>query len=875
VTQVITNLVVPPSILKIVLKQSFDKPAIKHRVLTLLLKMAQSIEVYLNRSKTWPKIDHKVVSTALANQMCRCFPDVNSIVDSWDKIDENSPVADRLDVALDLLEKYKILAPQMLHNSVVNFDMKQFLTRTDDVAKGTQLRRLQVKAIHFFLDVEPRTYRLQSDLFQTIFSFSLEFYHGCKGPEVLKVLHDILKNSHVFDGHPDEIEIWIDGVLNLKSYDETVASFLCQLMKNVDDNAANYDSKLFELNGNFSPLLLSLDDYFAENKPPKHVKNYLNFVVLSLFHLQAETSAFVGIVSKWGHISDELVTYVKNWNSGEFTPLEKCKGKLLDMFHKFSTDFFENTLENFDVDLYCNAKLDLLRASVFYLTNLMKAGMLKVVQVEKFFKFVDYLIAQNAFDEGRYAKTILGNPALLRNLNIFDPNEFSTKLVLKVVKNSKGACVGEHLVELQRKILSCFGKIFRKPQKFQNLVVSIEVIETVTLEYEQCCKLLEKFLLSEENRIFYRVACYCLDRMAQIAQNDLSLEPLSNEAIGKLSQFLVVLIREQTPNLHHLSTSLLNYLRVFPHNIEGVENELFSSLVTMPEYNKENLALCEFLLDRKPEMLSLFEQNLDEICSKRSFLLALLDIVVKQVGIDGPILENIFHKFESHIVKALQKPHKAGQHFQSRYKSVGVLVEKFMKPEGFGSQVQKFETSESFHVFLLKKVYDKVEKSDKVLSNMIMTFVHLLVNLLKQKGGGKTIENVGEVGGIFLEFLRNVPKQQFDLGSLSGNETLKMFCKLCLKYGVGGDVVLVEVLSELVELCVVEEDGKLILEMLFSHSQFLEVVLGNCPKNELLHLWRTICTRWPQFMERSHVPVILSAYQATRADSTVLTLLRM
>lgn len=847
--------------------RKFEQPSVKYHVISLVLKMTESIETYLNRSKSWPNIDQNILKTSLSNHIQRNFPDVDLILSDWDEKDADLSVSDYLDTSLDLLEKYKILTPKMLEESYVTFDLKEFLTKYETIVDESHLRRLQVKAVKLFLDLEPALFRPKTDLFEMVVSFSLEFYYNFKDAKVLEMLNRLLKNTGIFDGCLFEIDLWIDGILNLKSYDADLAVFFCGLVKKVDENSVVYNKKLFEMKGaNFSPLLIALD--CVETKA---LKNYLSFVILNLFHLQVDTTAFVETVSNFEFLGNDLINYIQKWDHLEVTEMPKYKGKLLERFYKFSTDFLNGNLDSFDFDLYPNFKLNLLQCAIFYVTNLIKADMLKENQVKNTLKLISCFISDDTFNDDRYVKTILGHPTLLRNLTLFDAQDFSTKLILDVVKGAKST--EQYLVDFRRKVVSMICKVFRKSDKYENSSISIEVIETVALDYNQCRKLIEKFVNSLESKRFYQVACYCLDRMSELAKNDYNLEPLSNEVINKLSHLLTILLDDQISNSSNLSLSLLNYLKVFPHNLEGVESKLFDSLLKVTEFNKDNLALSEFLLDRKSELITNFENNLDGICSKRSFILYLLDKVIEMCHEDA-LLEKIFNKCESYIIKALQKPHKAGQHFQNRYHSLGILIDKFMKPENFGAQIQKFETCELFHVFLLKKIYGKVDKNEKVLNNMIMTFLHLIMSLLKQKAT-KNVENLNEIAEIVWDFLHEVDKEKFDMTFLSSNETFKMFCKLCLKYGLTGDFVLVKILTELVDFCVVEEDAKLILEMLLSHSQFLDVILGDYQKDEILNLWLILCRKWPQFMERSHIPVLLSAYKATNTDKTILILLKM
>ena len=88
------------------------------------------------------------------------------------------------------------------------------------------------------MDLEPALFKSQTDLFRNVVLFSLEYYHEVKDLNFLTVLRQLLKNSGVFDGFLHEVDFWIDGILNLKSYDTNVAVFLYELLQKSEKNAS-------------------------------------------------------------------------------------------------------------------------------------------------------------------------------------------------------------------------------------------------------------------------------------------------------------------------------------------------------------------------------------------------------------------------------------------------------------------------------------------------------------------------------------------------------------------------------------------------------------------------------------------------------------
>ncbi|KAL3268218.1 hypothetical protein HHI36_007342 [Cryptolaemus montrouzieri] len=121
-----------------------------------------------------------------------------------------------------------------------------------------------------------------------------------------------------------------------------------------------------------------------------------------------------------------------------------------------------------------------------------------------------------------------------------------------------------------------------------------------------------------------------------------------------------------------------------------------------------------------------------------------------------------------------------------------------------------------------------------------------------------------------------------DFKGVQSNESFKLLIKFCLKYGVSDHEKLLTILQNIITLtCRTfdEEHIKMIVEMLVSHSEFLDVVLSEFHKCKvgILSLLLTVCEQWPQVMARSHVPILLSSFGATltESDKIALKLLKM
>lgn len=865
-SQIISILVTPLPILKMLIPENnffYEKQAVKHQILMLLLKMTSSVQNYLKRAADWDNIDLKTLSVLLANQISRNFPDAVTVLHEWDRISDESDECARctideyLESVFDLFETYQVLAPSLLDSCNQKFDLKQFLGKTE-----LSNKIINVKIIKFFVTLNPELFLIKSDSFEMVLKTTFQLYY--QSPRDLlafDVLRVILQNSGIFDDFEHEIPIWIDGVLNIKHFDGNI-DFLIDLIKICQEKGAEYDKKNYEMKAEFSPMLLGLNDYFKNHVSHKLLKNYLNFVILNLFHIQNDCNNFNKIVFNLDCLAPDLLSYIKNWSEKQVTILKSLKGCVLKSFHEFSVCILENGFSEFNFDPNSNLILYFLHCMVFYLNNLKRADVLCEKHVSNCQNFLDFLTSNKTFRNEKFITEIFRNKLFLNNFEVLKPNDLLTNFILDLIKKFKSSNykIEPHLFDFREKIVGTLCKVFKNPQNFQNVIITSP--EIFDLNYTQSVQLIENVIENDGNSVFYDIVCYCLNQISCLVKKDYSLPPLSDGVFKKITQMFVVLIKNLS-SVEIFSRSLLNYLKVFPHNLKALDEvDLFESLILMPEYNRDNLLLAQFLLGHKTDFFDCFIKNLDVICGKKGFILGLLDVVVEHNDLN--LMETIYAKIENQIIKALQKPHKAGPHFQKHYQNVSFLIKKCMKKSCFSDQIHKFETTELFHVYLLNEVFQlNQQKTDK----QIMTFIHLILNLLKMKGSDKQIENFNEISSIFFNFLDEIPS---DLNFVN-NETFKLFCKLCLKYGVGNDVVLLSILSKLV-IFLSEDDAKLILDMLLSHSLFFDVVLGDFHKTELVELWMVLCERWPHFMERGHVPIILSAYRATQQDSDKIIL---
>ncbi|KAG5865412.1 hypothetical protein JTB14_037773 [Gonioctena quinquepunctata] len=422
-------------------------------------------------------------------------------------------------------------------------------------------------------------------------------------------------------------------------------------------------------------------------------------------------------------------------------------------------------------------------------------------------------------------------------------------------------------------------KILKKPQKYNHISSNFkDVLQLLGLDYSNCHIILSSLSSSYEKYqncpIVLDILTYTLRKISTLCEKNSKLKPLSGEIVLNLTSYFVGLCRHQEAEISNISLAFLDYFKIFPHNIKNIDKELFESIVQLTDINKDNVSLAVFLLEKVKANQDYVVNNSAALCEKKGLILPFLKVLVKK-EVDDKVLESIYEKFDPFLSKALQKPQKAGQHFHQNYEGLLVLIKKIMPAEkckSFCSKVQKYEVSEVFHAKLLSAICFRALREgvdEKNINSIILTYVHLQVNVFKRNL--KTVEDIAKVQSIastfndILETLKPLVVEM-DLKNTSKNDSLKLYCKFCLKFGVSGQALLLKTLSNLLGVLgtsLDEEDGRNVMEMLVSHSEFLEGVLGDHSevKEEILALFLVLC---PSYRATIH-----------KCDRIILELLKM
>ncbi|CAH1997259.1 unnamed protein product [Acanthoscelides obtectus] len=933
--QVTQCLVAPLPIIQTIIPEqgSFESSLVKNIVLSLILEMLKALELYLNNMKSWLSNEkYEKYCVCINNYVGKNFPHPTIILKDWNKFEEI-----KLKCANDLIKSsfsifglYKKLSPPLLSKLAI-FDIKELLTWIETMFQDDT--SVLMDAINIFIDIDCSKFTTKTKLFSHVVPLLLELYHGSRDSNCLLVLTKLLRNTFIFDGCESEIPLWINGILNLKSYDQEVAQNIVEIFKITDHSVKQYlnqlasftkkedadicldvaesfqnleiDTTIVIKHRYFSPMILGLSKFINEHGFTKSLKTYSTLVLLNLFHMQTDVLPLTNCLKNI-ELPSDLGDYFISWiECKEIQSIPKVKGKIALTLKQFSETFLTGDITDFlkndPLDYYAEYSLNLLYTVMCYIGNLLKNNAISKQIAENYTRFVEHLIKNGLFKDS-FIHLLLCNPILVSNVTFLalqkeKPQSFANNATVDILKCLIEAKfnVDEYLKMYRKKLLISILKILSKPQKYEEYRINLRnLLSLVRLEYDHCfvifrnvSELYESF--PEKSDIILEILTFALRSFSSICKSNNVLKPFEPEMVKHLSKYLAGLNKHEIET-SDICTALCEYLEVFPHDVGNIDHNLFKSIIQRSESNKGSIRVATLLLEKDNKYIDVIKECLDIVCEKKSIILPLVQILVAK-NVDDELLLSIFQKIKPVLLKALQKPQKAGQHFHQNYTGTGTILQKFFDSADcvdFVQKVQKFEVSEVFHVHFLSTVYKKVideNISGKYINNIVLTLIHLQLPVLKRNlTTEEDISKLKQIATIFDNILQNLKLYCSDKGlqSICNNDSFKLYCKYCLKFGIPRQTILLKVLQKLLGNLVDSLDPdyvKLLMDMFVSHSEFLEKMLGEkCDlKEQILKLFLTFCQHWPNLMQRCHLPVLLASYTAmvNRCDMVILTLLKM
>ncbi|XP_043249486.1 nucleolar pre-ribosomal-associated protein 1 [Colletes gigas] len=265
----IMSLTLPGAILKHAIMPSLTHSDIivRHEGVLALITIFDQIRKYLLVAKVNCNEDH--VFCAFKNNIlefvAKNVPNLNLILKLWDcnfvsSLTEDNNVNkehipeprkyEHLIAILNLLHMYNDICPELLH-TLSDLRSSTFLNILNelDIAETFEFNVIKVKAIQFLVIVNPTDFLPQKKIFSDVLSFLLSLLNK----EVSTIsscieitIKNLLNATGMFEGCNDQLDIWINGFVDLDEKEETINWFM-NIVKKAVKNIERYANEIIEM----------------------------------------------------------------------------------------------------------------------------------------------------------------------------------------------------------------------------------------------------------------------------------------------------------------------------------------------------------------------------------------------------------------------------------------------------------------------------------------------------------------------------------------------------------------------------------------------------------------------------------------------------
>ncbi|XP_028167549.1 uncharacterized protein LOC114357936 [Ostrinia furnacalis] len=755
--------------------------------------------------------------------------------------------------------------------------------------------------------------------------------------------------------HIQELANYVsDQIVNFEITDEGSESSLNKLFDDLMENQ-NTDDQVFLENKIPSTFIVGCMQFIQNNKEAKKsLKHFLSCYIAHLFHCNysPELTELLIEDSKL-----EVRNYVSQWLSQSASLPESITAKD-DIIKALSKSIFDNedlplqevfrcleetSAEESDITIhdvpYKVITTDAIDSSeiliwakylIFCLVRLTNIGQLDEDRQKKIINYFHLLITigkkSHLINECRLIMlSLFKNPHVLKiykplSVKENDPCVASTQSLLDIVVVHRDVVThldNKHriLKSYQQKNFNELVKAFSKINKRKNLSseLTVKVLEVVGMTNEDDLVIF--------NKIFALDANYCVkdDKEPSIVldvlqtllnkySKSITIE-MPEHVIRKSMKMYAELIsnKEVTANLTNLENSLTVYFENKPHHSVYVNDDIYKRFFNATTIRKSTSKLASVLLKYNMRFCNIYKEQISrpEILSQRELTLPLGNAIIhhKQFLIENrELLPKVFAEYKSNTNKMLEKPHKAGQIYNSCWEFIRKLLLECLDVKEcvqLFSKSHKYEVAESSHVQLLQAVFFKIclhaeHHKKEYLMNYLSSMLHIMTIALKENKDTKTLDDIiGSVYNVVLIVKRKEGfkiEQKDEFKKVTESAVWQNFCKAVLKDSLKVRTVaqsstpgpqLLFLLTTLVKLLYSadSEDIVTLFDMVTSHSEFLNVMLSHHSsdiKSRLVEFLYTLIQLNKSVMKLQQIPVYLSAYHATRSpcDRLILAILQ-
>lgn len=704
-------------------------------------------------------------------------------------------------------------------------------------------------------------------------------------------------------------------------------------LKKISVDSNEYDLKSIE---NFDIIFDNLERYnknkeelhFVEDRPYfthfiigllKNVKklvkvheclqDFSDQFVVCLLHFQDNPDRFYDIVKEF-----KLDDYVSSWKSDPISVGKNVFDKKTRMFKLSRALLSDSELDTEEVFKDCNTDLNqselnvLLNTVLFYVIQQQRLNTLnhpKLTNAKRalFFIFESCLSSSTtSYMDG--IRRCLGNGDLLLNFAPFESTQSHlTKFVVDVVAFCRDKDVEKTLLELVLKpyrhkiyLILAAETLKGKGIKFDNVE---EVLKSFKLDSNDASLLLSAVLdmnvscmetSANEASSWIYIICHIIDLYVQ---NNIALNLKTFTDVTNLYSKIITELNSII-NVSELERSMYEYLLAYPDFIEAVPGTVFETMFAAKHVGKYTAKLAGVLLQSNSNLLNKFCKCVvnEDVLSKREFTIPLTLIAFhhSRFKYNLEVLNAIYKYYKSNIAKIVEKPQKATQIYVDNVDLFVKLVYYCMdvaECDTFLKKVHKFDAAEVFHIHLLEAMFFKHSLADKsninliYIENFLLTIFQLSVVALKRDDPSE--DKILKISSTLNQLM--VLAKGNDFSNIIKSTTWQNFFKAILKSFVRvgeHNSDLIKDVAQLIDLMYPVDDSGIaeLFDVTTSHSEFLNVMLNNQAsdtKTHLVSLLFVMVSKNKNVMKASHIPVYLSAYQATRnrSDRTLLSLLKL
>lgn len=403
--------------------------------------------------------------------------------------------------------------------------------------------------------------------------------------------------------------------------------------------------------------------------------------------------------------------------------------------------------------------------------------------------------------------------------------------------------------------------------------------------------------------------------MALIRLADLRTTCLTVDTVRNLSQVYLTELQSNTNlQVDTIETAMHTYLSIFSQSIEHIPVKFFEDIILCEteKFTKTTIRLAAMLLERNPNLLQVFVKFLPQMLAKKLLsketIYPLLNVIVwRRPTIPSTVLTTLYDEFKQGILRAIEKPLKAGVIYRENIYSSMWLIDRCMPLNhciDFAKKSLKFDGAEVYQVQIIKAIHTKAlnaeaaEVQHQVFVNFVNIVVQLLVLLLKRDEVDWS--KLTAYGIIVSEWM--TLKQKIRLPSMEKilqSPAWVAFGRSCLKHGIrmpydeekklydNRSAILLKLMAFLSDHIYpdaneadVNADAGRFYELAVSHSEFLPIALNQSVthvKTYLMCVLFVLAKKNQSGFQPTHVPIFLSAYQAklSTCDRFILPLLQL